>query len=61
MAHIVFYLYLLIGNVIPMNEEHEGRDMYVLKFKDGSVVEHCYKEEIIESLKTGVFMYDEDF
>jgi hypothetical protein len=59
MAHITFFLYLLIGNVIPMHEEHEGRDMYVLKFKDGGVVEHCYKEEIIEYIQTGTFEYND--
>ena len=59
MAHILFYFYILIGTVIPMHEEHEGREMYVLKFQDGSVAEHCYKGEIIEYIQTGTFEYDD--
>lgn len=59
MAYILFYFYLLIGNVIPMHEEHEGREMYILNFDDGTVAEFCYKEEIIEYIQTGTFEYND--
>lgn len=61
MAGILFYFYILIGRVIPMHEQYEGKDMYVLKFKDRTVVEHCYKEEILEYIETGTFKYNEDY
>lgn len=61
MNAVIFYFYLLVGRVIPMHELHEGRDMYVLKFKDHTAVEHCYKEEILEYIETGTFEYNEDY
>ena len=59
MSYIIFYLYILVGYVSPMNEVHEGRDLYVLEFKDGKVAEYCYKEEIIHYIETGEFEYND--
>lgn len=44
-----------------MHEEHEGRAMYVLHFNDNTVVEHCYKEEVLEYIETGTFEYNEEY
>ena len=61
MNAILFYFYILVGRVIPMHEQHEGRDVYVLRFKDHTAVEYCYKEEILEYIETGTFEYNEDY
>ena len=61
MKTLIFFFYIMVGKVVPMHEEHEGRAMYVLHFKDKSVVENCYKEEIFEYIETGTFEYNEEY
>lgn len=61
MNTLIFYFYLLVGRVLPMHEQHEGRDVYVFHFSDKTVVEYCYKEEILEYIETGTFEYNEDY
>lgn len=58
-TNIIFYFYLLIGRVIPMNEQYEGRETYILRFEDNTVVEYCYKEEILEYIESGTFEYND--
>lgn len=54
---------LLTGQVEPMNQDNEGRELYYLyvldENKDVVVHEHCYKEEILHYTQTGNFQYNE--
>lgn len=54
---------LLTGQVEPMNETNEGRELYYLyvldEQKEVFVFEHCYKEEILHYTQTGNFQYNE--
>ncbi len=51
----MFYFLILIGIVKPQDDE-----LYAFFTPDGKVYEYCYKEEIIEAIKTGQFCYNED-
>jgi len=54
---------LLTGQVEPMNETNDDRDLYYLyvitKDKKVHVYDHCYKEEILYYTETGEFSYNE--
>lgn len=58
---LIFELMLFMGIIVPMNEQHNDRDMYVLYLEDGGIIEHAYKEEIFRYINTGEFKYDEDY
>jgi hypothetical protein len=59
MKTIIFYWMMLTGSVKPQ-EPVDGRKSYSLELKDSTVVEHAYKGEILNYLKTGTFVYNED-
>lgn len=59
MAKIIFLFYILIGRVIPMDEQVGSRKTYVLNFKDGTCVEYAYRQEILEYIESGTFEYDD--
>ncbi len=59
MQQLLFYFNICLGTIVPMNDDHEGREMYNLRLPDNSVIEYCYKEEILEYLETGTFEYNE--
>ncbi len=52
---MMFYFLILVGIVKP-----QGDELYAFFTPDGKVYEYCYKEEIIEAIKTGEFCYNED-
>lgn len=58
MSYLIFYIYLLIGTVVPMNETNDGRELYYIK-EDNTVIEYVYKEEILEYIETGTFEYND--
>jgi hypothetical protein len=58
MINLLFNIFLHIGIIIPQNE-NDGRQTYTLR-TESKVIEHAYKEEIINYIKTGVFVYNED-
>ena len=58
MGAIVFYIYILVGKVTPTHEVYKGRELYTLRFKDKSIVENCYKKEIVNYIKSGTFKYE---
>lgn len=51
----MFYLLILIGIIKPQEE-----NLYAFFTSDGKVYEYCYKEEILQAIKTGEFKYNED-
>lgn len=55
---IIFYYMLFIGDIknIDINED---RTTYTLITKENCVYEYAYKEEIINYIKTGDFIYDD--
>ena len=57
----IFNALMICGTVVPMNEQNDDRDMYVLYLEDGGIIEHAYKEEIFGYIQTGEFEYDEDY
>ncbi len=63
MLKIMFAFMLLTGQVEPMNETNDDRDLYYLyvitEEKKVHVYEHCYKEEILHYTETGNFQYNE--
>lgn len=58
---LIFNLLVSNGTVVPMNEQNDERDMYVLYLEDGGIIEHAYKEEVFRYIQTGEFVYDEDY
>ena len=52
--------FIILFSTIQYQGHNDGRPTFKYTFK-GQTYDHVYKEEIIESIKTGVFMYDEDF
>ena len=58
MINLLFNIFVHIGIIIPQNE-NDGRQTYTLR-TESKVIEHAYKEEIINYIKTGVFVYNED-
>jgi len=56
---ITFKVMMFLGYITPMNDSHEGVDMYLLSLPDGTVIEYAYKEEILNYIETGEFHYDD--
>lgn len=56
---LMFTTLLNLGFVEPMYEENDGRHMYYIYLSDGQVIEHAYKEEVLEWIQTGTFEYNE--
>jgi hypothetical protein len=52
---MMFYFLILIGIVKP-----QGDNLFAYFTTDGKVYEYCYKEEILQAIKTGEFCYNED-
>ena len=71
MIELIFYLMMLNGNVVPMNETNDGRELYILCvdeyvfLPEGSYIkreechEYVYKEEILEFISTATFEYND--
>jgi hypothetical protein len=59
MKTIIFTWYLITRTVVPQHDV-EGRQTYALLFKDGTVVDFAFKEEILEYIESGTFEYNED-
>ncbi len=63
LSKIVFAFMLLTGQVEPMNETNDERDLYYLyvltEEKKVHVYEHAYQEEILYYIETGEFSYNE--
>ncbi len=57
MIELIFYLMMLNGNVVPMNETNDERQLYVLCVDECH--EYVYKEEIIEFIETSTFEYND--
>lgn len=55
---LIFIIYLFIGVIVPQ-DEHEGRETYVVFLYDGSCVEYAYRGEIYNWIETGEFEYNE--
>lgn len=53
-------LFIILFSVIQYQGDNDGRPTFRYTFK-GQVYDHVYKEEIINSIKTGEFKYNEDF
>ena len=51
----MFYLLIIIGIVKP-----QGDNLFAYFTTDGKVYEYCYKEEILQAIKSGEFCYNED-
>jgi hypothetical protein len=65
MLKIIFTWMLGTGLVQPMEEQNDGRDLYVLYVLDHNTTEvfayeHAYEEEILEYIDSGDFEYNED-
>lgn len=54
---IIFRLYMLLGIVRPQDDV-DGRTIYTIHTKS-THIEYAYKAEVLQYLKTGVFVYDE--
>lgn len=49
---------LTLTGFIKYQDVHEDRIVYTFLFNN-KVYEHAYKEEIVNAIKTGEFVYDE--
>jgi hypothetical protein len=54
------FIWLIITHVVTPQEKCEGKQMYNITFKDGTIIEYAYKEEVLEYIETGTFEYNED-
>lgn len=52
-------LFIILFSVIQYQGENDGRPTFRYTFK-GQTYDHVYKEEILNSIKTGEFKYNED-
>jgi len=71
MIELIFYLMMLNGNIVPMDEMNDERQLYILCvdeyvfLPEGSYIkreqchEYVYKEEIFEFISTATFEYDD--
>lgn len=59
MIEFIFSLMLLNGNVVPMNETNDERQLYVLCVNEDECHEYVYKEEILEFIETSTFEYND--
>lgn len=57
---LTFKIMLLLGIIVPMEEQYQERDMYTVYLSDGGIIEHAYKEEVFRYIKTDEFLYEED-
>lgn len=64
MLKVIFTWLLLCGQLVPMDECNDGREMYTLYIQDGErlrIMEHVYEEEVYLYINTGIFSYDETY
>jgi hypothetical protein len=54
------FVWLLLTGQVKYQQTMNGHKQYALFFKNGTVVDYAYKEEIIEYIQTGDFEYNED-
>ena len=66
MSKSIFIWMLATGVVQPMNEEHEGHELYILCIENDEsdepptiCYEHAYEEEILYYIETGEFQYND--
>jgi len=55
LAHLTFILQLNSGFIVK-TDDVDGRNIYSIPSRG---IEYAYKEEIIQYMETGVFVYDE--
>lgn len=55
LAHITFILQLHSGFIVK-TDDVDGRDIYSIPSRG---IEYAYKEEILQYMESGVFVYDE--
>lgn len=56
------FIWLLVTGVVVPAGEHEGHALYTLYFNEtNQVIDYAYKGEVINYIKTGTFVYDEDY
>jgi len=55
LAHLTFVLQLHTGIIIP-TDDVDGRKIYSIPSRS---IEYAYKEEILQYIESGVFVYDE--
>ena len=56
----MFNILLDAGVIVPMHETNDERELYTVNPKDGYVIDHAYKGEILNWIQTGEFEYNED-
>jgi len=54
------FIWLIITHVVTPQEKHDDKMTYAIIFKDGTIIEYAYKEEVLEYIETGTFEYNED-
>jgi len=71
MIELIFYLMMLNGNVVPMDEMNDERQLYILCvdeyvfLPEGSYIkreqchEYVYREEILEFISLSKFEYND--
>ena len=59
-AKLIFSWYLLRGSMIPQIPV-DNRPTYCLWVNDSTFIESAYKGEVLNWIKTGTFVYNEDF
>lgn len=52
--NILFAIYILTGTIIPMEEKQE---YYVVCFDDNTCVEYATRDEVVNYINTGEFVY----
>lgn len=56
---VMFIWYMATGVVVPQSDV-DGRDTYAIFFENNTVVDYAYTGEVLNWIRTGKFVYDEN-
>lgn len=59
MLKFALFVYLLTNGIIKPQDEHEGRQTYIIYTEKGKAIENAYKGEVMYWIETGTFKYDD--
>jgi hypothetical protein len=56
---VMFIWYMATGVVVPQSDV-DGRDTYAIFFENNTVIDYAYTGEVLNWIRTGEFVYDEN-
>ena len=56
---VMFIWYMVTGVIVPQSDV-DGRQTYAIFMPNNTVIDYAYRGEVLNWIRTGEFVYDED-